>query len=678
MTLVNASGEPLGVVEWFRPGDEARIEAALERMARLGFIRLRTHLSWADFHVDDGRWYDWLLPALGAAVEVLPCVHFTPPSLSLTGTSAGPPRRPRDYADFIDEVISRYGRWFEWVELWNEPNNLSDWDWRIDPDWQIFSDMIGAAGHWARRRGRKTVLGGPCPTDLNWLRLMAERGVLAEMDAIGLHGFPGTWESTATSWRPWSEQVDSVRDLFRNYGLPAELWITEVGYSSWRQDPAPCLDWFVDAIGAPVDRLYWYMLQDIDPAVPILDGLQFDTRHYHFGLYDAQGRPKLAARLLEKGGITAVKHVAALGDPGRVRAPVVARRARPILITGGAGFIGCNLADSLAADGHDVLIFDSLHRFGVEDNLEWLRRRHPKRVSVAIADVRDGLAVDEAVGDAAAVFHFAAQVAVTTSMNAPDEDFEVNARGTLNVLEAARRRDHMPPIIFASTNKVYGDLSAHDFEIVGDQWCPVDLDLRAKGVSERQPLHLCTPYGCSKGTADQYVLDYAKSFGVPTAVLRMSCIYGPRQFGTEDQGWVAHFLMRARSGEAIAVFGDGRQVRDILHVSDAVAAYRLLLDNIAILKGRAFNLGGGPANAVSLLQVIAEIERVLGRDVPCHFDEMRPGDQRWYVSDTAAFAQATGWRSRIGWRNGLRDLDRALDAMEVAEPGRRRAGKAVA
>ena len=335
--------------------------------------------------------------------------------------------------------------------------------------------------------------------------------------------------------------------------------------------------------------------------------------------------------------------------------------AGEVLVTGGAGFVGANLVDALAGDGHRVHVLDSLARVGVSENLDWLRSRHPERVRCTVADVRNAAAVGDAVAGASAVFHLAAQVAVTTSVVDPVEDFEVNARGTLNVLEAARGRRTPPSVIFASTNKVYGNLADMGVEMVGGRWAPRAAALRG-GVGQGQPLRLCTPYGCSKGVADQYVLDYAATFGVPAAVLRMSCIYGPRQFGTEDQGWVAHFLIRARQGEPITIFGDGRQVRDILHVSDAVRAYRLLLGRIDALKGRAFNLGGGPANAVSLLDVLSEIEAVLEVPVLRAHAETRVGDQRWFVSDTRALAEATGWRAEVGWRDGVRDLARWLEA----------------
>lgn len=339
---------------------------------------------------------------------------------------------------------------------------------------------------------------------------------------------------------------------------------------------------------------------------------------------------------------------------------------QPILITGGAGFIGSNLADALAADGCEVIVLDSLARVGVEQNLQWLQARHGERIRPIIADIRDEDAVREGVAMAGAIFHLAAQVAVTTSVETPVADFEVNARGTLNVLEAARACSTPPPVIFASTNKVYGSFAETEFRLENGHWQPADAAL-ANGVAEHQPLHLCTPYGCSKGAADQYVLDYAASYGVPAAVLRMSCIYGPRQFGTEDQGWVAHFLIRARRGERVTIFGDGRQVRDILHVADAVRAYRLLLGKIDALAGRAFNLGGGVQNAVSLLQVLDAIEELTGDEVAREHQETRLGDQLWYVSDTSALTAATGWRAEIDWQLGLQDLYRWLMARD-AEP----------
>jgi CDP-paratose 2-epimerase len=348
-----------------------------------------------------------------------------------------------------------------------------------------------------------------------------------------------------------------------------------------------------------------------------------------------------------------------LSAPETIRTPALVGR-RPVLITGGAGFIGSNLADRLAREGHDVLIFDALARAGVEANLAWLRQRHPHRISAVIADIRDGAALADAAAEAEAVFHFAAQVAVTTSLADPGLDFEVNVRGTLQLLETLRRRAEPAPLLFASTNKVYGDLADIELEATNDAYLPKDRRLRATGIGEARPLDFHTPYGCSKGAADQYVLDYARSFGVPTAVLRMSCIYGPRQMGTEDQGWVAHFLIRALEGEPIAIYGDGRQVRDILDVSDAVEAYLAAWRRIEMVQGRAFNLGGGPANAVSLRQLLGHIEDLVGRPVEIGFSDWRAGDQRYFVSDTRRAMEELGLKGPTPWRSGVAALARWL------------------
>lgn len=323
----------------------------------------------------------------------------------------------------------------------------------------------------------------------------------------------------------------------------------------------------------------------------------------------------------------------------------------PVLITGGAGFIGSALADRLASEGQDVLVLDSLARPGTEANLASLRARHQDRLRAVVADVRDADAVRHAVRDCCAVFHMAAQVAVTTSLNDPLHDLQVNLLGTVTLLEALRRDPK--PIVLASTNKVYGGLHDIRLRLTDGMYRPEDEAVARNGIGETRPLQFCTPYGCSKGAADQYVLDYAESFGVPSAVLRMSCIYGPRQLGTEDQGWVAHFALRALAGEEITIYGDGRQVRDILFVEDAVNAYIAAWRRIGEISGLAFNLGGGPGNAVSLLGLLAHMERELGRPVARRFANWRPNDQRWFVADTRRACRVLGLREPLGWREGV-------------------------
>jgi CDP-paratose 2-epimerase len=328
---------------------------------------------------------------------------------------------------------------------------------------------------------------------------------------------------------------------------------------------------------------------------------------------------------------------------------------RPILITGGAGFIGCNIADRLASQGHEIRIYDALSRPGVERNLAWLKQRHDAKITSVIGDVRDEDEIVRAASDVRAVFHMAAQVAVTTSLVDPREDFEINVKGTLNVLDAVRARRERVPVIFASTNKVYGDLADFEFDTLHERYEPKAFAER-RGIDESRRLDFHTPYGCSKGAADQYVLDYCRSFDIPSVVFRMSCIYGKRQMGTEDQGWVAHFLIRALEGKPITIYGDGKQVRDILNVSNAVDAYVAALADIDRVRGRVFNLGGGPWNAISLLQLTDEIGQLLGRRVVICFEDWREGDQRWFVANTAAVREALSLGPPLGWRQGVANL----------------------
>jgi CDP-paratose 2-epimerase len=327
--------------------------------------------------------------------------------------------------------------------------------------------------------------------------------------------------------------------------------------------------------------------------------------------------------------------------------------SRPVLISGGAGFVGTNLADSLLADGIPVLIFDNLGRPGVERNLDWLRSIHSDRVQVKIADIRDIQAVRNAVHRSRQVFHFAAQVAVTTSLENPIADFEVNLRGTLNVLEALRSTGNPPPLVYTSTNKVYGELSDVVMRRQGNRYMPYDEETARNGIGEDRPLDFHSPYGCSKGGAEQYVLDYTRSYGLPTAVFRMSCIYGPHQYGTEDQGWVAHFLIRALQDKPITIFGDGLQVRDVLFVEDLVKALRLAGDHIDRLRGQVFNIGGGPARTTSLIELVDLIEELHGRRPELKFARWRTGDQKYYVSDTRKLTRAIGWQPEVAVRDGV-------------------------
>jgi CDP-paratose 2-epimerase len=326
------------------------------------------------------------------------------------------------------------------------------------------------------------------------------------------------------------------------------------------------------------------------------------------------------------------------------------------LVTGGAGFVGTNLADRLLGDGHSVRIADNLSRKGVDRNLAWLRQQHGDCLEVVVGDLRDPDVAAGAVREVDTVFHLAAQVAVTTSLEDPVDDFGVNLAGTVNLLEAARAQERPPGFLFTSTNKVYGGLEDVELRDTGSRYEPTAAAIRRGGISEARPLDFCTPYGCSKGAADQYVLDYAKSFGLRTVVFRMSCIYGPHQRGNEDQGWVAHFAIRAREGKPITLYGDGRQVRDILFVDDLVEAFLAASEGIDLLSGHAYNIGGGPANAVSLREVIERIGELEGAAPEVRFGPWRQGDQRYYVTDTRRFQEDTGWRPRVLADEGIERL----------------------
>jgi CDP-paratose 2-epimerase len=642
----------LGILEWFHVGDEAAVERTVAALEELKITRLRTGVSWADCNTEEGlRWYDWLLPKLAKSCEVLPCFLYTPPSLGIAPKTSSPPREPKAYADFLHCSLERWGNCFEYVELWNEPNNQVEWDWTLDPTWMTFSEMIGAAAYWTRKQGCKTVLGGMSPADPGWLSMMFERGVMEFIDVVGVHGFPGGWDY---GWEGWNATIGKVRSVLDAHKSPAEIWITESGYSTWRHDEFKQVQAFADLLEAPVARAYWYGLSDLHPARGSVAGFHVDERDYHFGLLRHTGAPKLLYRLLAQGGMDAVRELNSIA-PER-NAHVGSEAERPVMITGGAGFVGTNLADRLLRQGKSVRIFDNLSRPGVEENLRWLQQTHGGGAGVIIADVRDQFAIRDGVLDASAVYHLAAQVAVTTSLVDPVTDFEINARGTVNLLEAMRALENPPPLLFTSTNKVYGGLEDVEMAERDTRYEPADLITRSKGISELRPLDFHSPYGCSKGAADQYVIDYARTMGLQAIVFRMSCIYGPHQFGNEDQGWVAHFLIKALRGETITLFGDGKQVRDILFVEDLVDAFLAAMDRIDTVSGQAFNIGGGPQNTTSLLELLDLIESVTGEAPKVQFQGWRPGDQRYYVSDTAKIETTTGWHPRTNVREGVQAL----------------------
>lgn len=322
------------------------------------------------------------------------------------------------------------------------------------------------------------------------------------------------------------------------------------------------------------------------------------------------------------------------------------------LITGGAGFIGANLAAHHLSAGCAVTILDSFRRAGSRQNAAWLNQRFGSRVRIVEADVRSNSPLlREAIEDCSVVYHLAAQVAVTTSLSDPRTDFEINALGTFNVLEAIRQSSSRPIALFSSTNKVYGGL---------DDVNSVELDTRyayappTTGIDELRALDFHSPYGCSKGIGDQYFLDYARVYGLKTVVFRQSCIYGPRQFGVEDQGWIAWFCIQALRRLPVTVYGNGKQVRDVLYIDDLIQAYDLAVRSIGRTAGRAYNIGGGPLNTLS----VAELVDYLGRKLRLRhsYGEWRPGDQRIYVSAIDRAAADFGWTPKVDPETGLARL----------------------
>lgn len=344
-----------------------------------------------------------------------------------------------------------------------------------------------------------------------------------------------------------------------------------------------------------------------------------------------------------------------------------------ILITGGSGFIGSNMASRYLARGWQVTVYDNFSRPGSEKNGRWLEGHRSDRLRILRRDVRDLTALKAAMQDVEVVAHLAAQVAVTTSVVDPLEDFSINAQGGINVLEAARTCGSDPIVLYASTNKVYGAMEKFPTRDVGLRH---ELPDFPEGVPEDYPIDLHSPYGCSKGATDLYMLDYARIYGLRTVVFRQSCIYGRRQFGVEDQGWVAHFVIASLLGRPITIYGDGRQVRDVLFIDDLLDAYDLAIERIDVSQGQAYNLGGGPANVSSLLELIYRLEARQDRAITLSFRDWRPGDQKVYVSGIAKAERDLGWRPTTSVADGVEALVQWVEAnrMLFADGGQQTPG----
>ncbi len=648
----------IGVAERVTPTDTNRAGTLLTDLDRLGIRHVRAIFeSTADNAKGTAR-YVRLLKRMAEKAELLPScpVLFSKGALAENHSFK---KHISWYTDIIDQLRNYSDTMPKWVDfsLWFDERNLSVWE-----DTAAFdsgaADLADAL-YRLHELGVRSVLSASQSCIFRWLGWLCERGAAGLFDAVGLRYYPQYGKGENESW---DRIISSIRCYVDTLHVRSEIWITETGCSTDKYRENDQLGELVRLSTAPVTRAYWYSMYDGDQEY-VRPHVDMEER---FGLKRMDGSPKLLYRVWSGWGIGGVSTLAALGNGSNVSwytGHIAAGRRRNIqqsdpvhLITGGAGFIGTNLAARLLSEGERVHVIDNLSRPGVEQNLRWLKETYGSRLSVEIADIRDRKVLCKSVRRAKSVFHFAAQVAVTSSLDDPVDDFEVNAYGTLSLLEALRGLDHSPGMVFTSTNKVYGRLDDIALKLRTSRYEPVNPELRRNGIGEFRPLDFHSPYGCSKGAADQYVSDYARVYGLPAVVFRMSCIYGPHQFGTEDQGWVAHFLIRALRGESITLYGDGYQVRDILFVEDLVAAFLLALNNMSSLSGGAFNIGGGPTNVVSLRELLNLIERLNGSLPDVRYGDWRTGDQRYYVSDTHRFSAATGWKAATDVHTGVERL----------------------
>lgn len=330
-----------------------------------------------------------------------------------------------------------------------------------------------------------------------------------------------------------------------------------------------------------------------------------------------------------------------------------------ILVTGGAGFIGSNLSSYFLKDGYKVTVFDNFERKGTKENIDWLKKQFAK-LKIIKGDIRVRKDLDKAIENKDVIFHLAGQVAVTTSVADPRTDFDINALGTFNLLESVRNYGSKPLIVFSSTNKVYGEML--DVSVIEKPTRYMYKDLPF-GISETACLDFHSPYGCSKGAADQYVRDYERIYQIPTVVFRQSCIYGPRQFGIEDQGWLAWFIIALSLGHDITIYGDGKQIRDVLYIEDLVSLFKQALENETIVKGKIYNVGGGIRNTLSVWSEFGPIlEDLFGREIKPQFSDWRPGDQKVYVSDIKLVKKELGWEPKVGTRKGITKLFNWVEA----------------
>lgn len=638
------SGKAIGVTVCFRPGDQPHAEQILADLRTLGIAHVRTPLSWAECQPpSECAWYDWLIPTIARQAELLPCLAYTPGSADSDVHGLG------KYRDFLELIVARFSNHFDWLELSVDLDGRSGPEELTDTAWEGLRQAFIDTAAWIKRQGKKTIFAVAAHCASRAFARVYSPDLLRHSDAIGvcdsgamirdrLHG-----DSCAAQ----------LHTLLKEQESSPEVWITDTGFSLPRYNDHQQLRTLLDIVDAPAERIYWRATPphvdsgETAPHAPCVEG-----HACHTGLRRSDGAPTLLFRLLQDGGVEKIRSTL------RLAARPASMRATPdlVLITGGAGFIGTNLADRLLTKGVPVLIYDNLARPGAERNLHWLFDRHRDGLEFEFADVRDCRMLRRALHRTAQVLHLAAQPALGTSLRHPIEDYEVNSCGTLSLLEELRLQAHRPPLIFTSSSKVYGTLSTIRLKKEHTRYEPEDRAVRHNGIGEEQALEFSSPFACSKGGAEQYVLNYAKSYGLPAMALRVGTVYGTHQSGDQEHDWIAYLLRRTLQEQPITIYGDGLQVRDVLHVDDLVDAILLAQQHMTKGAGQVFNVGGGPGNTVSLRELIDLIEIVHGHAPLVCYQDWRPDDQRYYVSNISKFTAMTGWIPRMDVGDGIRRL----------------------
>ncbi|ODS86664.1 MAG: hypothetical protein ABS46_00780 [Cytophagaceae bacterium SCN 52-12] len=644
--------ERLGLLEWFHIGEYERVEATLPELRRLPFKRLRTGISWADYHSAEGRaWFDWLIPKLAGEMELLPCFLYTPPSMGIVPKTSSPPKQPKAYADFLDVAVSRYGQYFEYAELWNEPNNLSEYDFTLDRDWRLFCEMIGAAAFWMKRRKKSTVLGGMAPIDPNWLRLMFARGIMDYIDVVGVHHFPGVFE---TRWDGWPAILEKIGSVIEEHGGTQRIWITETGYPTVHYREYEQLLRFAECSEAPVERVYWYGLKDLDEKYPTVDGFHLDDREYAFGMLTADGRSKLLHRQLVHEPLHVWKrrfrkwgyHL-----PGESATPY-------ILLIGGAGFAGAHLAASFLKENRPVEIFGIPEDPAAICNLEALHKRFGRLLRISIAGIRNRHQLDAAVSRASFVYYMP-----SCEDTGREDRASGDLHGALSLLELISARRPVLPVVYVSSYHVYGSLG--DIVLWENDTSFEPIRACDMSISESLPLQTASVRMATLRSVENYFLAYAAGCGMQAVVLRTGELYGRHFCGALPDSTLTRILSGCAAQRNKAA--NLKDTRDWLAIEDLTQGLRVVRDCMPGLTGDVYNIGGGINNRSSYLE-IAAFTGSNQRSVPESEADARTSETpRYFVSDIARLNRKTGWTPSIPVAEGIKNVYVPLDLAKTED-----------